>query len=50
MLKWLMGFLNSLLATNGETTVTLGHEGMLIASHLPINDDNGAFVVPASAL
>jgi hypothetical protein len=50
MLKWLLSILNSFVVVNGETTVTLGHEGMLIASQLPINDDNGAFVVPASAL
>lgn len=50
MLKWLMGILNSFVVVNGVTTVTLGYEGMLIASQLPLNDDNGAFAVPASAL
>ena len=50
MLKWLIQILNSFVVVNGETTVTLGHEGMLIASYSPYHDDNGAFAVPATAL
>jgi hypothetical protein len=50
MWKWLMGILNSFVVVNGETTVTLGYEGMLIASQLPPNDESDAFAVPASAL
>jgi len=50
MLEWLLNVLNSFVVVNGETTITLGHEGMLIASQAPLTDDNGAFVVPASAL
>lgn len=50
MFQWLMSVLNCFVVVNGETTVTLGHEGMLIASQAPLNDDNGAFVIPASAL
>ncbi len=50
MLHWLIRVLNSFVVVRGKTTVTLEQEGMLIASQLPLNDDNGAFVVPTSAL
>lgn len=50
MLNWFVSILNSFVVVHGETTVALGHEGMLVTSHIPYVDDNSAVVVPGVAL